>query len=90
MDFFMEHEELVSVQNMWDFQEGEHAAQAQYVEQSFAKLEIFQGHLLQYAQESIFPVAFFDDDELPSNESASRQEWEPTSESCRPQENVQA
>ena len=36
-------------------------------------LEVFQQRLLQFAQESIFPVAFFEDD-LPTNESGSQKE----------------
>ena len=73
MDFFMENEELCTVNNLWDFREGADNQQSEFIAQCFAKLEIFQGRLLQYANESIFPVAFFEDD-YQSNGSGSRQE----------------
>jgi hypothetical protein len=71
MDFFMENEELCTVVNLWDFQEGPSNQQAGYINQCFSNLEIFQARLLDYANNSIFPVAFFEDD-FTSNGSGSR------------------
>ena len=71
MDFFMENEDLCKVQNLSDLQDGPQNSQADYIAQCFSNLEIFQNRLLQYSGDQIFPGAFFNDD-MPSNESASR------------------
>ena len=61
MDFFMEHEDMCTVSGLWQLENAPHNQQAEYVQQCFAKLESFQNLLLQYSQEQIFPLAFFDD-----------------------------